>query len=376
VISLYGVNGLFFWDAKTVPCGLLSFIDTGDPNRYLNPDYPGACGGFGYEYMVPPAATQLLAGLVRVAGTSWMTVGYALAYAAALSVLLRSTRRYSDNWPEVAAAASLMACGVYLFEAGGGNLTIAFLGGLLALLPRLDRGPRGSLAVVVLCVVGAWIKPMLALYLLIPLYAAGAWLAVAAGAAAATTLYALDAVLQPVAFDRWLQLIVPIVYDEPHFGVVRLMQAFGLGAGDWGIQMAAYALWCALILTLLWRLRARLPRVDDKAMAALLVVTLLQPRFKEYDAVVLIPLLFWLRARLPTVQRVWLERGIVLGTFVVPALWWWGRKLRLTLGVDHPTLTQWADPRWMIETQGFFLTLASLILFAFLILIPREARDP
>lgn len=366
--SLYGQHGMVFWDAKTIPCGLQAVLQTGNPNAYLNnPSYQGACAGYGYEYMLPPAVTSLLAAVVSFSGLGPLQAAYFILYALALALLAWGARRYAASGRELLLFAGLLACGAFVFEVGSGNLTMVFAGLLLGLILTGERNRHWVPCAVLLCVAASAIKPLYALYLLIPLYACGAWLAVAAGAAAISVGYALDAMLQSAQFDRWLNLIVPVVYGEPHFGIMRLMQWAGLGAGDWLAQGGGYVLWCAALLGLLWSARPRLHTPLDRALAALLAVTLMLPRLKEYDAVVLIPLVFWLRGRLPAQPRILFQRLAFTLAFLLPVLWWWVRKAGLLIAVSNPTLTQAADPGWLIASQGFFLTGLLLLTFGFLV---------
>lgn len=373
--SLYGEHGMFFWDGRTIPCGLQSFNATGNPNAYLRDSaYPGPCAGYGYEYMLPPAVTAALAALLRGVGPDAFNVAYVLLYGGALAVLLRGAARFAGGWTAPLALAGLIACGVFVFEAGGGNITVPLLALLFLLCTQADRHPQRFAWTIPLCAVAAAFKPFYALYLLLPWFAQPALrLRVLAACSIVSGGYALDAWLQPAAFARWLNLIVPVVYAEPHFGIMRLMQALGLGAGDWWLQAGGYALWCALVLALLWRCRPHLATPAARALAALLAVTLLQPRLKEYDAVVIIPLAFWLLAQLPAARRQRLRLSLLLACGIVPALWWWLRKLGLFIAIEAPTATQIADPRWLIETQGFFLAGAVLILFGFLVWPPARA---
>jgi hypothetical protein len=368
VLSLYGQHGMVFWDAKTVPCGIQSMLHNGNPNAYLNnASYQGACAGYGYEYMLPPGITSFLAGFVDLAGVGTLNAVYFALYAVALALLADGARRYAGNARELVLFASLIVCGVFVFEIGGGNLTIVFVGLLLGLILRDEQNRLWAPGMVLLCVAASAVKPLYALYLFIPLFAAGSWLAVAAAAAAISLGYALDATLQAAEFDRWLNLIIPVVYGEPHFGVMRLMQGLGLGAGDWLSQGGGYVLWCALVMGLLWSARPRLLTAQDRALAALLAVTLMLPRLKEYDAIVLIPLVFWLRSRLAARMQAWFQRLVVVLAFLLPALWWWVRKVGLMIAIPEPTLTQAADPGWLIATQGFFLAALLLVMFGFLV---------
>lgn len=374
--SLYGEHGMFFWDGRTVPCGLQAFNDTGDPNAYLRNDaHPGACAGYGYEYMLPPAITVALAALLRLAGLDAVNGAYVLLYALALAALLRGAAGFAGQWRAPLALTGLIACGVFVFEFGGGNIAIPFLGLLFWLCLQAERQAERLAWTIPLCVIAAAFKPLYALYLLIPWFAAPALrLRVLAACSLVSVGYALDAWLQPAAFERWLNLIVPVVYAEPHFGIMRLMQAFGLGAGDWWPQAVGYALWSLAVLLVLWRCRQALATPGARALAALLAVTLLQPRLKEYDACVVIPLAFWLQTRLPVAQQRWLRRSLLLICGIVPALWWWLRKLGLFIAVEAPSATQIADPRWLIDTQGFFLAAAVLLLFGFLVWTSARAR--
>lgn len=368
ILSLYGQQGMFFWDAKTIPCGIQSLLQTGNPNTYLNnSSYRGACAGYGYEYMLPPGVTACLASLVRWFGLEVINAVYFALYAFALALLGWGAHRSAANWKELLLFAGLLACGVFVFELGGGNLTIVFVGLLFGLILTGQGNGQWPLWAVLLCVLAAAFKPLYALYLFIPLYASGRWLAVAAGSAAVSVGYALDASLQAAAFDQWLNLIVPIVYGEPHFGIMRIMQWAGLGAGDWLAQASAYVLWCAVIMALLWSARTRLQTEQNRAFAALLAVTLMLPRLKEYDAIVLIPLVFWLRTRLPVQQQALFQRLVFWLTFLAPAAWWWLRKAALLIALEAPTMTQIADPRWMIATQGFVLAILLLLTFGFLV---------
>jgi hypothetical protein len=368
VVSLYGQHGMFFWDAKTIPCGIQSVLQTGNPNAYLNnSSYQGACAGYGYEYMLPPGITSFLAGFVNFAGLTTLNAAYFVLYAVALTLIGITARRYAGSGMELLLLTSLIACGAFVFEMGSGNPTIVFIGLLFGWLLRAEENRYWALCLVLLCVVVSAVKPLYALYLFIPLFAVGSWLAVAAAAAVISVGYALDAVLQASKFDVWLNLIVPVVYGEPHFGVMRLMQWGGWGVGDWLAQGGGYIFWCMLLMCLLWSARPRLHTVQDRALAALLAVTLMLPRLKEYDAIVLIPLIFWLRSRLPAHQQPLFKRIVFILAFLLPAIWWWVRKVGLLIAIAKPTMTQAADPGWMIATQGFFLTALLLLMFGFLV---------
>jgi hypothetical protein len=368
VLSLYVQHGMIFWDAKTIPCGLDAMLRTADPNAYLNNhSYQGSCAGYGYEYMQPPGITLILAGFVRAFGLPLLNGAYFVLYAIALAILARGALRYAASTIELVLFAGLFACGAFVFEVGGGNVTIVFVGLLFGLLLMSDRHPQWALWSVLLCTLASAFKPFYALYLLIPLFAGGRWLVVAAATAAISVGYALDANLHVTQFDRWLKLIIVTVYGEPHFGVMRLMQSAGLGAGDWLAQGGSYVVWCIIVLGLLWSARQRLLTTQDRAFAALLAVTLMQPRLKEYDAVVLIPLFFWLRSRLSAPDRILFQRLFFGMAFIVPALWWWGRKAILLIITPSPTITQIADPQWLIGTQGFFWALGLLLSYIFLV---------
>jgi len=322
--------------------------------------------------MLPPAVTLLLAGVVRAIGIDLLNAAYAVVYALALALLAWAARRQAASAREWLLFAGLFACGVFVFEAGSGNITIVFVALLLGLILTGEAHRHWVACLVLLCVAASAFKPLYALYLFIPLFAAGAWLAVAAAAAAILAGYAIDALWQAARFDQWLNLIVPIVYAEPHFGVMRLMQWAGLGAGDWLAQAGGYVVWCAAVIGLLWLARPRLPTATDRALAALLGVTLMLPRLKEYDAVVLVPLVFWLRAGLPAQRRRLFERLAIGLGFLLPALWWWVRKAGLFIAVPQPTLTQIADPAWLIATQGFFVAALLLLMFGFLVWPPVQ----
>lgn len=360
--SLYVDHGMLFWDAKTIPCGVQAYLAGGDPNAYLrNPGYAGACAGYGYEYMLPPAVTHVLGGLWTLLGDAPLRVLYALVYLLSLGLILAAARRLAPAPGAAVAAAALMVCGVFVFEAGGGNLTVVFLAALLATaLYRPDR----MAWLVPLCAVAAFVKPFYALYLLVPLFARPRLaLTVLAAVCAVSVGYALDAALHPAEFDRWLRLSVAVVYGEPHFGVLRILDELGIGAGHWPPLALLYAAWSAGVVAVLYATRRHDAEPRDRACAALLAATLIQPRLKEYDAFVVVPLIFWLTARLPPRRGRQLRTTLIVVAGVVPALWWWGRKVLLFVAVPHPTLTQIADPRWLIATQGFFLAAVALLLF-------------
>lgn len=376
--SLYGQHGMFFWDAKTIPCGIQAAVQTGNPNAYLDPTYPGPCAGDSFQYMLPPAATSLLAGFAGLIGLPLLGAAYLALYALALGLLGRSALRQGASPRELLLFAGLLACGVFVYDVGGGNITIAFAGLLAGLMATAGQNRHWAAGTVLLCAAASALKPLYALYLLIPLFAAGAWLPVAAAAAAVTVAYALDAALQAPQFDQWLNLIIPVVYGQPHFGLMRLMEWLGFGAGHWLVLGGGYVLWCAAIVALLWSVRGRLPTAEDRAWAALLAVTLMLPRLKEYDAIVLIPLAFWLRSQLPAPRQALFQRLAVALAFLAPALWWWVRKIGLLIAVPDPTLTQIADPRWHISTPGFFLAGLLVLMFGFLVwpAAPRPAPAP
>jgi len=375
--SLYVDGGLFFWDARSIPCGIQSMLQTGHPNAYLpatfNPNhdpnisFQGACAGYPFQYMQPPAVTSLLAGFTQVFGLDVLNGAYFILYALAIGLLGWSARRYGAKGMELPLFALLIACGVFVYDIGGGNITLAFVGLLIGLIATSEHNRHWVTCTVLLCAAASAFKPLYALYLFIPLFAAGAWLAVAAAAAAITVGYAFDAALHAARFDQWLSLIFPVVYRQPHFGLMYLMESLGVGTGQWMALAGSYVLWCALVAGLLWSVRKRLPDAQDRALAALLATTLMLPRIKEYDAIVLIPLFFWLRAWLPEQRRVLFQRLALVLAFVLPALWWWLRKVSLLAVVSDPTITQIADPKWHMSSQGFFLTGLLLLMFGFLV---------
>lgn len=380
--SLYVDGGLFFWDARSIPCGIQSMLQTGNPNAYLpatfnpnhdpNVSFQGACAGYPFQYMQPPAVTSLLAGFTQVFGLDLLNGVYFILYALAIGLLGWSARRYGAKGMELPLFALLIACGVYVYDIGGANITIVFVGLLIGLIATGAHNRHWVTCTVLLCVVASAFKPLYALYLFIPLFAAGAWLPVTAASAAITVGYAFDAALHAAQFDQWLNLIFPVVYRQPHFGLMYLMEWLGVGTGHWLALAGSYVLWCALVAGLLWSARKHLPDVQDRALAALLATTLMLPRIKEYDAIVLIPLFFWMRAWLPECRRILFQRLALVLAFVLPALWWWFRKIALLASVDNPTLSQIADPKWHMSTQGFFLTGLLLLMFGFLVW-PRHA---
>jgi hypothetical protein len=375
--SLYVQGGLFFWDARSIPCGIQSVLQTGNPNAYLPPSYnpnpdpslsfQGDCAGYPFQYMLPPAVTGLLVGFTQVFGLDLLNGAYFILYALAIGLLGWGARRYGARGMELPLFAFLIACGVFVYDIGGGNITIVFVGLLIGLIAAGAHNRHWVTCTVLLCAAASAFKPLYALYLFIPLFAAGAWLAVTAAGAAITVGYAVDAVLQAARFDQWLNLIFPVVYRQPHFGLMYLMEWLGFGTGNWLVLAGGYVLWCMVIAGLLWSARERLPDAQDRALAALLATTLMLPRIKEYDAIVLIPLFFWLRAWLPERRRVLFQRLALAQAFVLPALWWWVRKIELLAAVADPTITQIADPKWHMSSQGFFLTGLLLLMFGFLV---------
>lgn len=370
VFSLYGEHRLFFWDAKTIPCGLQAYAASGDPNAYLrNPDYAGACAGYGYEYMLPPAVTGVLSVMLKLLGLPVFNGLYFLLYCAGIGLLLQGARNHAGSWREPLLFAVLLACGVFVFEVGSGNVTLTILGLMCGLIAASGRFPRSDICLLALCVLASAFKPVFALYLLVPWYAhRNLRLPVLAATALISGFYAMDAFFNPAGFERWLNLIVPVVYGEPHFGVMRVMQAMGLGAGDWIVQGIVYAAWCVVVIGLLEFIVARMAAPQDRMMAALLAATLLLPRLKEYDAVILLPAFFWLQHQLSETHRRWLLRAVIALAFVAPAAWWWLRKLALWRSMQLHGLTSIADPGWLIATQGYFVTATVLLLFCFMAL--------
>ncbi|MDT3670023.1 MAG: hypothetical protein ROZ37_06790 [Aromatoleum sp.] len=354
--------GAFFWDARTFPCGLEAMLSTGNPNAYLDPAYPGSCAGYRFQYMSAPGVTRLLADVVDVIGMKALAVGYGALYAASLVALAWTVARDNRGSPLVPALFFLtLSCGIFVFETSSGNLSIVFAGLVSIAVLKLDEGTWPAVA---LCVVAALFKPHYALYLLIPFVARRDVLGASFGAAAVSLWYAADAVLHPGEFSAWLELILPIVHAEPHFGFMRLMQVAGYAQGDWTILALAYLAWCAFLLVLTLRVCNRLTSAVDRGFAALACVTLMLPRLKEYDCLVLVPLFFWLAHGLPPPARSRLYRLVVSVGFVAPALLWWIRKLPLAVDSSTVTLRAIADIPWLLQAQGIFLVAAMAIVFA------------
>lgn len=358
---LLGDYGAFFWDAKTWPCGIEAMIATGHPNAYLDPGYAGNCAGYRFTYTPPPAITAVLASLGAALGIDVLVAVYAALYAVALASLGRTVHRLHGSLAVPVLFSLSFACGIFVFETASGNVSIVFGGLLSGLILSIER--RAGL-VVALCVIAALFKPHYALYLLVPLLARGNYLAVSVAGAAVSLWYAADAVLHRQAFTDWLNLILPIVHGEAHFGFMKLMQFAGYAPGDWSVLAAGYAVWCLLVIGLTLNVCARLASPVDRAFAALACATLLLPRLKEYDCLVLVPLFFWLHVRSTDAQRRLLQRVVGVTAFVVPALWWWARKLPLITGESPLTLRTATEFKWLIQVQGIFVAAVAFIVFA------------
>lgn len=363
---LLGDYGAFFWDAGTFPCGIEAMLSTANPNAYLDPAYPGSCAGSRFQYMQAPGITKLLAGFVSIFGMNALIVLYGCVYAVSIATLGWSVARLNRTPPMLPLMFFLtLSCGIFVFEVASGNLSIVFAGLLTALILNIDRRPGLAVA---LCMTAAVFKPHYALYLLIPLVARRNYLAASFGAAGISLWYAADAMLHPEAFSRWLELIIPIVRGEPHFGFMRLMEAAGYAQDNWTLLAGTYIGWCAFLLALTLRVCARMSLPTDRAFAALACVTLMLPRLKEYDCLVLVPLFFWLAPRLADGTRQWLYRLVLFGSFVAPAAVWWIRKLPMLLEPSSVTLRAAAEIRWLLHTQGIFLVAAVAIVFGMMII--------
>lgn len=363
--------GAFFWDARTFPCGIEAMLATGEPNAYLDPAYPGSCAGYRFQYMPAPAITRVLAAFVGLVGINALVIGYAALYAAALAALARSTVRMNGGSPLLPLLFFLtLSCGIFVFETASGNLSIVLAGFLVVAIANIDERPAW---IVALCVVAALFKPHYALYLLIPLVARRDYLAVSFAAAAISLWYAVDALLHPEAFSAWLELILPIVRAEPHFGFMRVMQLAGYAQGDWAVLAAVYLAWVAFLLVLTLRVCARLPSPTDRAFAVLACVTLMLPRLKEYDCLVLVPLFFWLAQGLAGRARRWLYGLVLLAGFVTPAVAWWVRKLPMIFDASTATLRAAAEIPWLLHVQGIFLVAALALVFGSLVVFRRGA---
>lgn len=375
---LLGDYGAFFWDAGTFPCGIEAMLATGDPNAYLNPAYPGRCAGSRWQYMQAPAVTAVLGSFVGVFGMNALIALYGGLYAASLGFLGWVTAQVSGGRLALPLLFfATLSCGIFIFEVASGNLSIVFAGLLCAAILQMDRRPALT---VVLCVAAAAFKPHYALYLLIPLIARRNYLAVSFAAAAVSLWYALDAVLHPEAFARWLELILPIVHREPHFGFMRWMQEAGYAEGDWLLLGGVYVLWCAGLLVLTLRMCATMSTPIDRAFAALACVTLMLPRLKEYDCLVIVPLFFWLAAHLAESRMRWLQRLVFALGFAAPAAVWWFRKLPLLMDPAGATLRAAAEMKWLLQNQGVYLVAAFVIVFGTMALrfarAPRRASPP
>lgn len=363
--------GAFFWDARTFPCGIEAMLATGEPNAYLDPAYPGSCAGYRFQYMPAPAITRVLAAFVSLVGMDALVIGYAALFAAALAALARSAVRLHRGSPLLPLLFFLtLSCGIFVFETASGNLSIVLAGLMVVAISKIDERPSW---IVALCIVAALFKPHYALYLLIPLVARRDYLAVSFAAAVISLWYAIDALLHPEAFSAWLELILPIVHAEPHFGFMRAMQIAGYAQGDWAVLAAAYLAWCAFLLVLTLRVCARLPSSADRAFAALACVTLMLPRLKEYDCLVLVPLFFWLAQGLAERCRLWLYRLVLLAGFVTPAVAWWVRKLPMIFDSSTATLRAAAEIPWLLHVQGIFLVAALALVFGLLVAFRHDA---
>lgn len=362
VFSLYGQHGMNFWDWRTIPCGLAAFLESGDANAYFrNPDYPGPCAGYGYEYMLPPAVTHFLAALAGWIGVDVLDLGYRVLYFVLLGWFWHEVAQIAGGHARLAAALLLLACGAFLFEFGGGNVTVPYLIALYGLIRR-----KWFAASLVLTVAAAFFKPQFMLYLFVPAFAEARWRLPALAAAVAVLLgYSLDAHWQANEFRRWLTFVLPIVEGEPHFGFLRLVELIGFRLGDWRALAAIFAGMAMVVAWLLWRGREPWADPPTRAHVALLAVTLLQPRLKEYDLVLLLPMLFWLEGWLPAKRRQRLRLLVGVVAVLVPAGWWWGRKAQLMAAGGAFDPTAWADPRWMIANQGWFLAATALVAFLF-----------
>lgn len=369
---LLGDYSAFFWDAGTFPCGIEAMLATGDPNAYLNPAYPGRCAGSSWQYMQAPAVTAVLSGFVGIFGMNALIALYAGLYAASLALLVWATTQASGGRLALPLLFFVtLSCGIFIFEIASGNLSIVFAGLLCAAILQIDRRPVLAIA---LCVAAAAFKPHYALYLLIPLIARRNYLAVSFAAAAVSLWYALDAALHPETFARWLELILPIVHREPHFGFMRWMQEAGYAEGDWLLLGGVYVVWCAALLGVTLRMCATMSSPVDRAFAALGCVTLMLPRLKEYDCLVIVPLFFWLATHLAESQTRWLHRLVFVLGFAAPAAIWWFRKLPLLIDPAGTTLRAAAEMKWLLQNQGIYLVAAFAILFGTMAL--RFARAP
>jgi len=339
--------GAFFWDAKAYSCGIEAMRLTGNPN-----DYQGACQTYAWQYMYPPAVTALLVGLTAPIAPALQVAGYGGLYLVAVGLWVRVTCAQAPDAMLAVLATLLCACGVFAYEMATGNLAMVVAALMVCSVPHAKRGWIGLLAV---ALVAALFKPHYALYFLVPALVRRNLLLLAASSLALTLWYFADALRNDAAFDRWLSEIFGIIYGETHFGLLKLLELAGFGEGAWQAQFLLYGLWCLLLLGVLWRVGRPLADPGERGWLALLVATLMFPRLKEYDMLVLVPLMFWLANRLRgSLRRSYCGAVIALG-FVLPWSWWAGRKLLWLSRTGELSLQTVTDLRWLVQMQGWFL---------------------
>ena len=366
-----------FWDGMTLSCGLDAFINGSAPNAYLDPDYGGRCAGYGFQYMHPPGITYLLASISGVISLQGLIYLYITLFIISVWLLLYVGNQYRQHWPVVIGLTIFMGCGALLMEFFGGNVAALFVGFIVGTMVVIERYPW---AIIIVSVLTALFKPHLALYLLVPL-AAGvgpAW--VIAGVAFVALWYAVDLAWHRQEFMEWLSFVMPISYFDRSFGSLRIGQEFGVGLSGTLLQIMISGSWFLLMMGGLYKLRQRFSHPIDIAFVALLCVTLSLPRLKEYDSLVVLPIIFW------TLSKLSLEVGrryvwaLFLGLFLLPALWWWGRKVLLYFSNSSPEWMLVADLQWLYRTQGwvlvFALLLSMLTLFSLqLVRVPEKNHE-
>lgn len=360
--ELLGHVRSLFWDTHAYHCGLTALQVLGDPYRWqtLCPDNP-------FPYLYPPLVSRGLAWLGAHAQTA-LLAGMAGLYALALYGLF-------GRWRSLGATRPLLLCfgiggAAVIGELASGNIGVIVAGALSLAVFQIERRPWFfALA----CLAGALFKPTYLLFLLVPALACGAYLSASAALAAAALLYALDLSLSRELFLQWLAQLPPALENDP-------------GGGLWGLLAVMFPkaplslrLFLQLLLVaglgwaLLRQLRLTVP-VLERALLTLLCVTLALPRLKGYDALVLFPALFWFAQRWPEDARQRVYHRLALAVVALPGIIWWARKIWLAGQGRLDTLQQWADIRWLVASQEFFLAAAVLTLLVTLRLESANQR--
>jgi len=361
-----------FWDGRTIPCGLEAVSATRNPNAYMGAGFGGSCDGYGFAYTLPPWITLFMLAVVDVIGLQGLNLAYVVLYVAGLLSLLLLARRYHGSLGLPLAFAVLVGNGAYVLEAGSGNVATLLVCLVCVAIMLLPRWSAASIAAPMLA---AMFKPHLALYLFVPVAARLPWIVISGAVFMLAMAYASDLALHPEAFDRWWLYIMPDTYADRSFGIIGVMQLFGVEFGQWGLQLAVAGLWAtAVLLVGLWVLN-RMTRIQDRAMFALLCAILMLPRIKEYDCFALIPIVFWQLSYLDDAWRDRYRQLLLWVGMVIPCLWWWLKLGYLVVQNSPLTLRAAVDLHWHYRTQGAVLAAIALLSFVVMVLSHFHPRQ-